>query len=186
MASITEISNMALTELGAEPISDIAEGRRNSKICEVRYPDIRDAVLRAHPWSCAKRLFELASSGAPAYGFAFQYLMPTDPYCLRVLGLAEPRTPWKPMGRLILTDAPAPLRGTYVARIGEEDMDALLVQAIAMRLGAAIAYRLTNSQTQVERMFKLYELALREARSINAQEGLDEEDESSDFLAARL
>jgi hypothetical protein len=64
-------------------------------------------------------------------------------------------------------------------------MDALLAHAVAMRLGAAIAFRLTQQQSNVDRMFKLYSDALRSARSVNATEGFSNDDESSSILDAR-
>jgi len=186
MSSITAIANIALAELGADLIIDIDDGSRNAKICKARYPDVRDAVLRSHPWNCATFRFSLPAEGtAPAFGFSAQYPLPTEPYCLRVLQLENPAIKWKVEGRKILTNAGSPLRGLYIGLVGEDFYDALLTHAVAMRLGAAIAYRLTTSQTQVERMSKLFQDALREARSIDAQEGSPDDLADSELLVSR-
>lgn len=187
MSSITAIANIALAELGADLILDTDDGTRNAKICKARYGDVRDAVLRSHPWNCATFRFSLPAEGtAPAFGFSAQYPLPTEPYCLRVLRLEDAAVTWKIEGRKILTDAGSPLRGLYIGRIGEDLYDALLTHAIAMRLGAAIAYRLTNSQTQVERMNRLFQETLREARSIDAQEGSPDDLAPSELLMSRV
>ena len=186
MPSVTDIANIALSELGADLIMDIGENTRNAKICQARYPDVRDAVLRSHPWNCATSRFSVPAEGeVPAYGFGAQYPLPTSPYCLRIIELEDPGLRWKLEGRRILTDAVGPLRGLYIGRIGEDLMDALLVQSLAMRLGAAVAYRLTTSQTQVDRMTKLYRDMISEARSIDAQEGVPDEMPDSTILNAR-
>lgn len=182
----TAIANIALTELGADLIADLGQNVNNAKVCLARYDDVRDAVLRDHPWNCAQFRFALPAMGErPAFGFAYQYALPTDPYCLRVLRLACD-VPWKVEGRKILTDQAAPLRGLYVGRIGEDQMDALLAHAVGLRLGAAIAYRLTTSQSQVERMWQLYRDTLRSARSVDGQEGSPEAFADSALLDSRI
>lgn len=185
MPSVTDIANMALTELGADLIADIGQATGHAKTCHVRYDGVRDEVLRAHPWACARRRFSLpARSEAPEYGFRFAYTLPTLPFCLRVIRL-EDSGPWTVEGRLILTDAPAPLRGIYIARIDESDFDASLTRAVSLRLASSIAYRITQSAAMKQACDKMYEDALREARSVNAQESGWEEDAPSELLAAR-
>lgn len=187
MADRTGIANMALSELGADLITDLDQVQAHAKACRARYDDVRDEVLRAHPWRCATIRFELPAMGErPLYGFGWQYAMPNDPYCLRVLNLADPSIRWTVEGRRILADAGAPLRGRYIGRIGEDLMDVQLVRAIAMRLGAAIAYRVTQSQSQVARLQRLYEDALAQARSINATEGTPEEEPEAEMILARM
>lgn len=187
MASPTDIANMALIELGADVIADIGQSTGHAKFCAARYSDVRDEVLRAHPWECARRRFSLpARAERPEYGFLWAYTLPTDPPCLRVIRLEHTDLRWTVEGRLILTDAPAPLRGLYVAQVDEADWDASLTRAVALRLATAIAYRVTQSAAMRDSMDKAYREALREARSANAQETGWEIDPTSDLLASRI
>lgn len=187
MPSEVDVCNIALAEIGADLIMTIDQNTSGAKACNARLADVRDGVLRAHPWNCAVKRFALPVLGdKPAYQWSFQYRLPTDPFCLRVLDLAEPDARWQVEGRLILTDVPAPLRGRYIARVTDpNEWDALLVQAVAMRLAAAVAYRVTNSAAQGERCLRLYEEILRQARSVDAQEEPPAEAEESSILMAR-
>lgn len=186
MPSKTEVCNIAIAELGGDLITDVEDGTRNARLCLARYDDCRDAVLRSHPWNCATFRFDLSPlADRPAFGFAYQYALPNDPLCLRVLRLEDTTVPFKVEGRRILTDLGPRLLGLYVGRIGEDQYDALLTQAIAAKLGSAIAYRLTTSQAQVERMQALYERTLREARSVDAQEGTPDAIEADELLGSR-
>ena len=86
MTSATDIANNALNVLGASNISAFDENSKAARIVNQRYDSIRDSVFRAHPWNCLIRRQDLAqSSTAPTFGYAHQYPLPTDPYCLRVL-----------------------------------------------------------------------------------------------------
>jgi len=186
MASSTEICNIALISLGAAEINDINDGSKNAKTCLARYATARDAVLRSHPWNCATKRFSLPVGGAqPAFEFTYAYNLPTDPYCLRVYRLLEKNARFKVEGRQILTNVSAPLRGWYIGRIGEADMDALLSEAIGMKLAHLICYRVTTSAARTDEARKAYELALREARSVDAMEGTPEELPDSELLASR-
>ena len=52
MASIVDINNAALNQLGASTILSLTEDSKNARICNARYTQIRDAVFRSHPWNC--------------------------------------------------------------------------------------------------------------------------------------
>ncbi|MDF3613690.1 hypothetical protein P3S34_26705, partial [Enterobacter hormaechei] len=47
-------------------------------------------LLRAHPWNCAiKRVVLSPVSGAPVFGYGYQFSLPGD--LVRVLSVGEPR-----------------------------------------------------------------------------------------------
>ena len=77
MASVVEICNGALNQLGATTISFTY--RRFKKCKTLQCKDllkIRDAVFRSHPWNCLQKRQELsaADTTAPAWGFySLQY-----------------------------------------------------------------------------------------------------------------
>ena len=60
--SVIEICNNALVDLGEEPITSLADNTKAARLCNQRWPAVRDAVLRAHPWNCAVTLARLAAS----------------------------------------------------------------------------------------------------------------------------
>lgn len=188
MVALVDIYNMALGELAADLIADPQQMTNNARTIAARYDDIRDAVLRAHPWNCAIRRASLAAMTArPANGYAYQYDLPRDPFCLRPLDLPGlPNTPWVVEGRRLLTDRAGPLPLRFIARIEDpEGFDPLLVQAVAKRLASVCAYKITKKEHGVE-LFKEYRAVLAEARAVDGQEGWpDDMPFESTILAAR-
>ena len=103
MASIVDINNAALNQLGASTILSLTEDSKNARICNARYTQIRDAVFRSHPWNCLQKRLELSSSTTtPAWGYSFQYDLPSD--CLRLLRILDYDSDHKVEGRSILSN----------------------------------------------------------------------------------
>ena len=55
MASVVDICNGALNQLGATTIVSLTEDSKNGRLCNARYTQIRDSVFRSHPWNCFKK-----------------------------------------------------------------------------------------------------------------------------------
>ena len=52
MASIVDICNGSLNQLGATTIVSLTEDSKNARLCNARFTQIRDSVFRSHPWNC--------------------------------------------------------------------------------------------------------------------------------------
>ena len=101
MASVVQICNSALNQLGASSITALTENSKNARICNERYETVRDAVYRSHPWNCLVKRVQLAQdSDTPAWGFTYQYTLPSD--CLRVLQIKDYSSDYKIEGRKLL------------------------------------------------------------------------------------
>ena len=88
MATEVSICSNALRRLGDDPITSLTDDTERARLCNSFYTDTRDAVLRLHPWNFAITRASLAKlATAPGYGFANKFSLPTNPYCLRVLGM---------------------------------------------------------------------------------------------------
>ena len=193
MASVVEICNSALNQLGASTILSLTENSKNGRLCNARYETVKDAVLRAHPWNSAiKRQTLAADTVAPDWGFAKQYTLPTD--CLRVLTIQNHDSNYKVEGRKILSNDTS-LKLVYVARITDpNEMDVLLRESISAALAADIAYAVTANATLATRMNEKYQLKLSEARHADAGEGYNTDAtlgptdniSSEDFINSRL
>ena len=187
MPSVVDICNESLDLLGAATIIALTDNSKEARLCNRNFDLVRDAVLRAHPWNIAVTRKELAQdASAPAFGFTYQYTLPTDPYCLRVLSFWDSNVDnelaaydsnvmYKIEGRKILSN-----EGTcniiYIGRVTDtEQYDSLLSSTIAHRLAAKLAYNITGSGTVAQTMQALYEERLREAKSIDAMEGYPEQ-----------
>ena len=104
MASVVDICNIALSNLGDQKISSLSDANERARVCHLRHEDVRDSVLRSHPWSCAIKRTQLARNDtAPVWGFDYAYSLPSD--CLRVLDVEEWETPFRIENGNIVTDA---------------------------------------------------------------------------------
>ena len=74
MASVVDICNGALNQLGASTILSLTEDSKNARLCNARYTQVRDSVFRSHPWNCLQKRVQLAAdTDTPAWGFTKQY-----------------------------------------------------------------------------------------------------------------
>ena len=198
MASVVDLCNRALDLLGAANITSLTENSKEARLCNGNFDDVRDAVLRSHPWNIAITRRELAKdSDTPAFGFSFQYSLPTYPFCLRVLSFwnsnvnndvaaYDSNVMFKIEGRKVLSN-----EGTcniiYIGRVTDtEQYDSLLNKAISARLAAEIAYNITGSNSVSQGMIAIYEDRLKEAKGVDSMEGFPEQPQADDFTNIRL
>ena len=170
MASIVQICNGALNQLGASTILTLTEDSKNARLCNARYTNVRDAVFRTHPWNCLQKRIQLASdTDTPAWGYSFQYTLPSD--CIRLLTILDYDYDYKVEGRKILANH-GTVKIQYVARIDDANQyDELLREVISAALAADIAYAITSSNPVATQMYQLYQEKLKDARFVDATEG---------------
>jgi|TARA_R100001510_G_C7611702_1_gene175027 hypothetical protein len=198
MASVVDLCNRALDLLGAANITALTENSKEARLCNGNFEDVRDAVLRSHPWNIAITRTNLAAdSTAPAFGFSFQFTLPTDPFCLRVLSFwnsnvnndvaaYDSNVMFKIEGRKILSNEDT-CNIIYIGRITDtEQYDSLLNKAISARLAAEIAYNITGSNSVAANMLSVYEARLKEAKGVDSMEGFPEQPQADDFTNIRL
>jgi len=191
MATEVSICSNALRKLGDDPITSLTEDTERARLCNAFYETARDSLLRSHPWNFAITRATLAQlSTTPAYGFAYQYALPTDPYCLRVLEMEYQDYIFKienlaTVGRVLLSDE-STAKILYVGRITDTALfDSLFVDTLTAHLALKLAYPITNSVTLQAQMQKLYQLKLSEARSVDGQEGFIDDLVSDTFTDFR-
>ncbi len=170
MASVVDICNGALNQLGASTILSLTEDSKNARLCNSRYTQVRDALFRTHPWNCLQTRLELAaSSDSPAWGFTYAYTLPAN--CLRLLRVLDYDSNYKVEGRKILSNA-STMKILYIARITDpNEYDELLRETLSAALGADIAYAVTSNNTTSQNMIVSYQEKLRDARFVDSTEG---------------
>ena len=170
-SSAVQICSNALLLLGDKPINSFDEATDRALICSNLWDNARQAVLRAHPWNCAKMRVALApESETPAFDWAYQFIMPGE--CLRVLFVGQAGVPedYTIEGRRILADV-NPLYLSYI--FDNEDVaswDALLVEAMQRYMAFSMAYPITKSASLRDSMYQEYGNLLRSAKSVDGQE----------------
>lgn len=185
MTDIVSIANHALTLLEADLITGPDDNRTNAKIVRAAYERVYRYVLRQHTWNCAMCRKSLpAEAEAPAFGYDRQFLLPTEPLCLRLVEIVDTDEPHEVEGRKILTNAAAPLKVRYIGRVSEDQLDPGIAEVIGTYLAAQIAPRI-KSNAASERMLQLYERVLSAARSNDAMECTPPEDDEPSIISAR-
>lgn len=186
MTSSVSICSNALLQVGARPISSLEEGNDPARLCANLYPQVRDAMLRAHPWNCAvKRVVLAPESTAPAFDYTSQFAIPGD--MLRILSVGEDgyQEDYQIEGNRILANTSA-LYLRYIYRNEtESSWDALLVDAVTAEMSARLAYPLTKSATLQQTMVGLARAALQRARTVDGQDNPPETLGDFPLLAAR-
>ena len=201
MTSTVDICNYALNMLGASTISALDENSKTARIVNQRYESARDFVFREHTWNSLIRRAELAQdTETPAYGYDYQYPLPTNPYCLRVLEFSNGSMSYPQdnmmtnsggpsfviEGRKLLTDE-GTAKIKYIARIPDpNEYDAGLIETLAAYLASEICYAVTGSTSMVQIPYSKYEQVMRNAPHTDATEGATKRLEASDFIESRF
>lgn len=190
MTSEVDICNRAGVIIGAERIISISppDDAEFAYICAEIYEDVRDTMLRLHPWNFAITRVAIAKDvDTPAFGYAFQYTIPADNVRILEIDSEIPREAWEVESGKILTDQDTSLSIRYVKR--EEDpnkYDSLFVIAFASRLALEAVERVTQSNTKKADIAKIYKDALNEAKGVDAKEASQSDFEEDPWITARL
>ena len=192
MASIVDTCNSALNLLGASTISALTEDSKNARLCNQRYPAVRNRVFRSHNWNCLIKRIQLAQdSTGPVVEYTYGYTLPTD--CLRVLKIHNGTTDsiasnldYKVEGRKIVTNE-GTIYLVYIALDTDPNTyDSYLAESISHQLAADLCYAITNNSTLANNYMTRADERLREARFIDSTENALDTIESGEFTDARL
>lgn len=179
MATAVSICSNALLMLGQKPISSFTEGDF-ADLASNLYPQVRDAMQRSHTWNCCVRRVILSpDTERPAFGYAYQYLLPTG--WLRTLAVGEDgdEIAYKTEGRRILIDEPV-LKLRYLMRNEVEDTwDGLLIHGMGLAMKAVMAYAVTKSQAVADSADAKLREFMKTARAVDGQD--DPPDELGDY-----
>ncbi len=184
--SETSIANAALTLLGERRVNSLDESSKTAKILKERFDEVRDEVLRGHPWNFATKRASLAANAtSPEWGFDNAFDLPTD--CLRVLELENPaKYPYRIEGRQIVTDLGTPLNLEYTSQITDPTMmDVMFRQAFAAALAADVAEAITGTTTKVEELIAIRNAKMKASKTPDGQEHSPRQIEASEWLDSR-
>ena len=173
MTSEVSICNTALIEANAATITSLLEDSSSAVRCSIFYPQVRDEVLRAHPWNfaIAQQALEL-DADAPVFEFLHKFTLPED--CLRVLKL-DSNYKFKIKGRALHTDI-GTAKIEYIKRETDPTLyDSLFVSALATRLAHRISYATHGDKERIQQLASDYDTIMREAKRRDGQEGIPDD-----------
>ena len=179
MSSKVDLANEALLLLGANTITSFTDNDSNAVLVNRFWPSERDSVLRSHRWNCAVTTANLASlADTPIIDWEYKFTLPTDPYCLRVLDVrtvtGDIKLDHEVQGRELLTEE-STVDITYIQRLEDTSLyDPLLYPALVFRMAWKLSFPIMRSHTVMGQMGSMYEAVVREARTIDSQEGTPE------------
>ena len=185
MPNETDICNIALSMLGAEPIINYeSDATTRAKLCRSFWPSTRDATLRAYPWGFAIERKALSLDPTdPVFGFEKKFGLPSVPWCLRVLELDDGDIDWKVEGRFLVCDN-STVSIKYISRVENTTLyDSLFVQALATRMAALLSKPITGSVDTS--LWQLYASMVQEGQTIDGMEGTLPRWESNELINAR-
>jgi hypothetical protein len=182
VTSKTDICNLASDLLSGSTIQDIDNPTTaNESLFERWYDQCRKKVLREHPWNfAAKRATVAASSVAPAFGYTVAFSLPND--FIRLLTVensdgtqyntadfqVESHEGVKSI--LLSTDATI-LYIRYIYDIETvTNFDPMFIQYLAYDIALAVAFKMTESNSDVARVEGLQKQQGAMARAISGQE----------------
>jgi hypothetical protein len=186
------LCNLALSRVGASPITAFDGSTQGAISCALAYDLSRRAILRLHPWNCAidRVILEPKESAPdvpvePAFGYGFVYDLPAT--CLRVLSVNDNLDSFSVEAlRLLYTDD-STVELVFIK--DEEDttkFDSLIDELIAAHLAWSICYRITQSNSLRKILWDEFKEIKRQVKSIDGQEGPVQQLEADYFIEARL
>jgi hypothetical protein len=187
MSTAVQVCSNALVELGGLPINSFDNLSDRALAAANLYPQIRDAVLRSHPWNCAtKRVVLSPDSVAPAFGWDYAFTLPGNN--LRVLSITpdREREPFALEDGKILCDTDT----VYLRYIYRNDnpakWDATLTRAMTLAMAAVLAIPVTEDKDKKVEKERELQALLRTARAVDGQEEPPDEIDDFPLLAARF
>src|SRR3990167_757086 len=176
MPGVTDVVNKSLRLIGASPITSLTDGSTSANAADDIYTEVRDELLRSHPWNFATKRQQLARS-ATAPGFEFDYAYPLPSDWLRTISVHDNdaghgtllfREEIVGAQRSIVASADT-IYLRYVYQMTDRNlMAADFRAALAAALARDMAITLTSSSALEERMTIKADRLLARARSADA------------------
>lgn len=189
MASKVNICNRALARLGASRITALTDNTSEAKYCNLLYNDVAAEVMVMGSWTAATRRAELnATVDTPDFEYSYEFQLPTNPKCLKVLSVDEwshGAEEFKIEGdKLLSNNSTAHIK--YIAYLTDpESYGVYLTSAIIARLAFEMSYPLVG-QASIRadlRQESLQDIAI--ALSLDGQQGSADELTSDTLLDVR-
>ena len=193
MISKLDICNMALAQLGQEPIASLEQDNERARRCRLFYEPVKEEVLRTHNWAFARGTVQLALVEQNQAGtWPYVYAYPQD--CLfvrKVFGASKEPQPFEESYQQdicarVIGCAVDQAKAEYTRKVADESIfDPAFVKAFSLALAADLAFALTADAALGQRILQKYTLALEEARRSNMTENFDRPAAQSSFVECR-
>jgi len=184
MASEVQIARLALQNIGDRyDITSLDEASPEAEQVNLVFDDVRDMVLREHPWKFARKYATpTALAGDAPANWDYMYTYPSD--ALRVIRIVNPLGDDQPPIRFevarnssdakVILCNEGELTLEYTAQITDpQEFDAQFVTALAYRLAQYIAMPITGDRQIMADMKSLADIEVGKAQASDANEGFE-------------
>lgn len=207
----TTIANRALQILGFQPISSLQENSRGARAINRAYQPVLQSELRKNYWNFAIKRASLPANGiTPPFGKSSYVTLPPDFLCLappdQVFGVAgggtlagnqilagtpiitgSPIVDWQIEGNMIATNQVPPINIRYVSNnVTESLFDPCFDEAFSAALAVETCEEMTQSNTKLGNISKMYDDAIEIAKKRNAFEGRPVQPPTDTFIISRF
>lgn len=187
--SNTRIANNALIEIGVETINNLTDQNKRANIMNEIFELSRDAMIEGYEWNFAIHRQALVSKTltteqALSYTAAFQ--LPTDPFCLRAIGMIESDEAFKVEERTLLTNISA-VNLKYIKLVEDPVFftPSFTTALVALLASKAVLPLKKNAEAKGV-LFTLHEELLLKAKGNDGQEGTAEDFSSTELTDVRF
>lgn len=197
-----KIMNIALRELGQEPIGDPDSTEFNATILQAAMQDGLDFVMEQHPWNeCISRARLALAEKEVVFGRQFPYRLPDggdQAYCLRVLEATDElygEISWRVEGRYIYTgggrvpsgQGAGPLLLKYIGRnTVEAEWSPKLMTATGIYLAATTCMQITKDSGLKTKKDQQFADFIKVSRSLDGQEQSEYPVDTDGMVRSRL
>jgi len=193
MSTDTDLVNTALRRIGANPITSLADGSTNANTVNDIYTELRDDLLRSHPWNFATKRVKLAQSATtPVFEFDYGYPLPAD--WLRTMSVHDNDAGHGTIlyrmelinGQKSILTSRSEIWLRYVSIVTDTNlMSADFRNALSFVIARDLSIPLASSNTLEERMSKKADRAIARARSSDSMGGFPELRPRGSWASAR-
>lgn len=165
----TDVLNKALILLGqgviVEPSAEV--------IINKVYDNVKERLLRSHPWSCALKDYILDHvNDVPPFKFNYMFVIPSD--CLRVIANFQENTIAVRKGRYLYSDEPV-LKFVGISNIEEAFMSSEVISLLAYDLAIETCMAYTSDKNLKEQLRTEREIMLARAKMNDVKESSEVE-----------
>ena len=185
-SSLVEMANLALNRLGDQAIVTLTEDTDAARTMNLIMIPTLDAKIRGHFWNWSQQRATLGQvavgplwSSSSENGFDYQFQLPQDPFCLRVVATSlDADEPYRIESyqtatssyRVLLCNQSA-VSILYQARITDVTLwDGLFADAMAAELAFQACYAITRNGELKRVIYEEAKEAWRIAKSVDGQE----------------
>jgi hypothetical protein len=180
---------MALNKLGANRITSLSDNAEEARICSLVYDTIADEVMSSGPWTKTINRVALArTANTPAFGYTYEFQLPTVPVCLRVITVND-EVPgdidFSIEQDKLLADTDS-IKIKYIGRITDTaSYGPHLTAAIISRLAAELAQTLVGTSSKSQELYQEYQIKLFDGLALDGNQGTAQAYVSNDLLDVR-